>query len=688
MFFKPNVEDENMGLEYKFSCTSPLEKAFEKMLLLRKTESLIESLLESGKIYGPCHLGLGQEAVSVGVIDCLQNEDAVFAGHRGHNAYIAKTNDIFGLLSELGRKASGCSRGYGGSTFLTNKARGFWGTMPILSGPIGAAAGVSFGSKLIGRGQITVVFIGDSLAEQGIFHEVLNFSSLYRLPILFVCEKNGYSCNVKINDRQPARSIVDLAEAQKIPAISTDGNNYFEVVKATDRLLEICRSDDGPVFLEAKTFRQSSHTGFVRSKDIGVERDCDEIKYWNARDPIVQFKKVNCFNDLHYWENLEVKLTYKISNFLDRTWKAVESKSEVDPKEFYGKSLSDKVELSSIENIKFRPEVFGNLDKKNHTYLEVLQDAIQEIIQADPKVLIIGQGQSSPWDSGKWVAKFFKEFDGRQIFETPVSEAATTAVGIGLAIYGLRAIVTHPRFDFMLLAMDQIVNQAAKIHFMSGGKIRVPLVVRVQLYRGNGQGAQHSQSLHSMFSHVPGLKVFMPAVPTDVSTLLKIAVYSDDPVLFIDDKWLHDWNNFMPDQTDIDPINPGPRCICEGTDITIVGIGYTTRLCYEAALELKAMGIQAEVFDLRVLNPLDCQLIVESVKVTGKILVVDMAWRNCGVAGEVLAQVFEHMSSIQKPCFYSRRLTLPSTGAPASGVQESDFYFDRKVILEEVMKGF
>jgi len=310
------------------------------------------------------------------------------------------------------------------------------------------------------------------------------------------------------------------------------------------------------------------------------------------------------------------------------------------------------------------------------SYGHALREGFAYLLRNYPEVFTIGQGLWSPWYVGSSMTDLDKEFGQARVIDTPVSELATTGVAVGAALSGKRPIVVHPRVDFFLLGMDQLVNQAAKWRHMFGGQVDIPVVVRAIINRGGEQGAQHSQALHSWFAHIPGLRVVMPSTPADARDLLIASSLGNDPVLFIDDRWLYDL------KADLPPIDASlrisavkPRIDISGTDITLVACSYSAYICRLAAEDLlKKHGVSAEVVDLRVINPLDRAIFVESVRRTGRLLAVDGDWSTCGLASEIMASVVEKLS----PSAFKaapRRLTLPDAPAPTSKFLEQAYYF-------------
>lgn len=307
------------------------------------------------------------------------------------------------------------------------------------------------------------------------------------------------------------------------------------------------------------------------------------------------------------------------------------------------------------------------------SYGVAIREGFEYLLAKYPEVFTIGQGLWSPWYVGNSMTDLDAKFGRDRVIDTPVSELATTGTALGAALCGYRPIVIHPRIDFMLLAVDQLVTQAAKWRHMFGGEVRVPLTVRGIINRGGEQGAQHSQALHSWFAHVPGLRVVMPATAGDARDLLVAAALCDDPVLYIDDRWLYALEEELGPPVEPDLRREGPRRVREGDQVTLVGAGHSAWLCVEAARTLAEEGVGADVIDVRVLNPFDARPIIESVRRTGRLLAVDGDWATCGFAGEILARVCE---TVPPAVFRTapRRLTLPDAPAPTSGPLEKLYY--------------
>jgi pyruvate/2-oxoglutarate/acetoin dehydrogenase E1 component len=308
-----------------------------------------------------------------------------------------------------------------------------------------------------------------------------------------------------------------------------------------------------------------------------------------------------------------------------------------------------------------------------YNYGTAIRAAFEYLLSTYPEVFVMGQGLWSPWYVGNSMTELEKKFGTDRVIDTPVSELACTGAGVGAALAGMRPIVVHPRIDFLLYAMDAIVNQAAKWSHMFGGQAHPALTLRAIINRGGEQGGQHSQALHAWFAHVPGLRVVMPSTVADARDLLIAAVLCDDPVVYIDDRWLYAQEDDLPAIVERDLRSEGPRRIADGDALTIVGAGYSTALALEARELLAKDRILADVVDLRVLNPFDPSVIVESVRKTRRLLVVDGGTRTAGFAAEVIASV---VGALDPGVLVARpgRVTLPDAPAPTSRVLETLYY--------------
>lgn len=316
-------------------------------------------------------------------------------------------------------------------------------------------------------------------------------------------------------------------------------------------------------------------------------------------------------------------------------------------------------------------------------YSLAINEALHLTMEADHSVFLIGQGVKSPWYVGNTARGLLDAFGPSRVIDTPVSENAITGAAVGAAISGMRAVVVHPRIDFMLYAFDPIINEAANWYYMNGGRASVPVVIWGIINRKGEQAAQHSQALQAMFMHVPGLKVVIPSTPYDAKGLMVASIRDNNPVLFIDDRCLYNIEGEVPEELYEVPIGKGV-IRKEGTDVTIAASSYMVYEALKAADKLEQEGIRVEIIDLRSLKPLDEALLFASVKKTGRLVVADGGWKTCGVAAEIAALVYENIfHAVKAPVI---RVTLPDTPAPASAVLEQVYYPGESNIIQAVRK--
>jgi pyruvate dehydrogenase E1 component beta subunit len=322
-----------------------------------------------------------------------------------------------------------------------------------------------------------------------------------------------------------------------------------------------------------------------------------------------------------------------------------------------------------------------SIKSRRLTYSLAINEAFHQMMERDESVILIGQGVKSPWYVGNTAQGLIKKFGERRVIDTPVSENAMTGAAIGASLAGMRAVVVHPRMDFMLYAFDPIVNEAANWFYMNGGRIPVPVVFWGIINRGGEQAAQHSQALHAMFAHAPGLKVVMPATAYDAKGLMVAAIEDDNPVVFVDDRRLYNTEDDVPEELYSVPIGKG-IVRREGKDVSIIASSYMVGEALKAALILERSGIDVEVVDLRTVKPLDVAMILASVEKTGRAVVVDPGWKTCGLAAEVSAVISENnIGCLKSPI---RRVTLPDIPAPASRSLEEKYYINSRNIIDAI----
>lgn len=318
------------------------------------------------------------------------------------------------------------------------------------------------------------------------------------------------------------------------------------------------------------------------------------------------------------------------------------------------------------------------------SFADAINETFRQMMLTDPDVFLMGQGVTSPWYVGSTTRGLLEEFGPERVIDTPVSENAITGVGVGAALNGMKPIIVHPRLDFMYYGLDPIANHAAPWYYMMGGQLSVPIVIWGIINRGGEQAAQHSQALHAVFSHIPGLKVIMPSTPFDVKGLLVSAIRDPNPVIFIDDRSLYSLTGEVPDELYEIPIGKG-QIIKTGDDVTIVGTSSMIHDALRAAETVKKEGIDVEVIDPRSLKPFDNELLFNSVEKTRRLIIADGGWKTCGIAAEITSRIAETdiILKLKSPII---RITLPDMPAPASSSLELKYYQREPELVSAIRK--
>lgn len=321
------------------------------------------------------------------------------------------------------------------------------------------------------------------------------------------------------------------------------------------------------------------------------------------------------------------------------------------------------------------------MSKRVLKYSQAINEAFHEEMAADARVVQIGVGINTPWYVGQTLHELLDRFGEDRMIDTPVSENGVAGMAIGAAMTGMRPVLTFPRMDFMYYAMDQLCNQCAMVSYSLGGNRPIPITVRAIINRGGEQGAQHSQALQSLFMHVPGFKVVMPARPEDAKGMLIAAIRDPNPVIYIEDRWLYDEEGVVP-EGDFTTSLSGARVVAAGSDMTVVSSSYLVAETERALPALTEAGIAAELIDLRALKPIDVATVLGSVRKTGRLAIVDGTWKTGGVAAEISAAIAEEgFDALSGPIV---RIALPDSPAPASAPLERAYYLTHHEIAARI----
>lgn len=627
-----------------------LESIYAKMLQIRAFDDRTAELYAKGQVKGTAHSYVGEEAIASGLCSLLTTDDYVLSYHRGHGHCLAKGAHVRRMMAELLGRETGYCRGLGGSMHVADLELHILGANGVVGASMPIATGAALASQLAGAEQVAVAFFGDGAVNQGVFAESLNLAAIWRLPVIFVCENNQYALTTRSAD-STAGSIVDRARGYGIEGLRIDGNDVKAVLDAGRRAISRAREGGGPTLIEALTYRWGSHSMRV---NVTEPRTPDEVALWKSRDPIKRLEEELRASGVLSDERI-AELQAAVDTELEAAVEAGLQSSEP----------SYELMTSSV----YAPHAAwiepGPTGDRGLSYVEALNEALHQEMTRDDRVIVLGEDVAVAGGLFAVTKGLLDEFGPGRVRDTPISEATFVGCGVGAAMAGLRPVVEIQIFDFVTLAMDQIVNQAAKMRFMLGGQATVPMVIRGPQGGGLRLAAQHSQSLEAWFAHIPGLVVVVPSTPYEAKGLLTAAIRDDNPVLFLEHKLL-----YLGSQS---PVPEEPYAIPlgvadikrAGTDVTLVAIGSMVVRALAAAGDLERDGISVEVLDPRTIRPLDRDAILTSVRKTRRLVVVQEGWAEFGFGAEVLATVAERATG---------GLAAPAVriGAPATPMAYND----------------
>ncbi len=619
-----------------------------RMWEIRLFEDKVYDLLGENIIKGASHLYAGEEAVAVGAVAALRDDDLITSTHRGHGhchargdslaeGPVAKQEHLNKMMAELCGRATGYCRGRGGSMHIADVQKGNLGATGIVGGNIPVATGAALSMKLQGEDRCVVCFFGDGASNTGNFHESLNMASAWTLPVVYVVENNLYGMSVPFEKVSATPDIAARATAYDMPGVVVDGMDPIAVYEAVSAALARARRGEGPTLIECKTYRWYGHS----RSDPRKYRTKEEEQGWRDRDPVRVFARRLLEMDIATQEELDAVEECAVHAIEAATAFALESPMP-DPAEVeedvYVVSPPTPAEVEAERRLRERVRTDPSVPKKR--YWEAVRDAMREEMLRDPRVFVMGEDVGLYGGAYGATRGLFDEFGRERVMDTPISEALIGGAAVGAAMTGMRPVAEIMYVDFTPLAMDQIANQGAKNRYMFGGKTAVPMVIRTEGGAGRSIAAHHSQSLEALWTHFPGIYVVMPATPYDAKGLLKAAIRNDNPVMFIEHKMLYGVEGPVPEEDYVVPLGVAD-VKREGSDVTIVSYSRMVLRALEAAEELAKQGISAEVVDLRSLKPLDLETVVASVRKTGRIVGVTEAYKTGSYLSELFTLVNE-----------------------------------------------
>ena len=649
---------------------------YRTMRRIRAFDEKVAELFEGGEIKGTAHSYVGQEAVAAGVCASLGPEDFMASHHRGHGHCIAKGARLDLMMAELMGRESGYCHGLGGSMHIADLGLNILGANGIVGAAMPLSTGAGLAARLDGSGRVAVAFFGDGASNQGVFHESLNLASVWKLPIVFICENNQYALSTSYRDTTSVDQVAERASAYGIPGRTIDGNDVVEVYEAVREAVERARAGEGPALIEAMTYRWGGHSMRANIRD---PRSGEEYASWMERDPLQRAERE--LRDVEIVDEAGIESI------------GAQTVSELDEAVEFGRAAAQP-EADVLRAAVYAPhEAFDEPGLANGNgraigFVDALNEALHQEMESDPRVVVMGEDVAATGGIFGATRGLLEKYGEDRVRDTPISEAGFVGCGIGAAIAGLRPVVEIQIFDFVALTMDMLVNQAAKFRFMLGGKNTVPVVIRGPQGGGIRLAAQHSQSLEAWFTHVPGLVVVAPSSPYDAKGLLTAAIRDSNPVIFLEAKLQYlEPPGPVPEEPYAIPL--GKAAVKrEGTDVTVVATMAMVPRALAAAESLARQGHSVEVIDPRTLKPLDEDTLLASVRKTRRLVVAHEACLTGGFGAEVAALAAEkafdwldapvaRVAALDTPMPYNEALerqVIPSQQRIADTIRETLAY--------------
>ncbi|WP_112324423.1 alpha-ketoacid dehydrogenase subunit alpha/beta [Oceanibium sediminis] len=597
---------------------------YRRMRLIRGCEQIAMDLSTGSEpfVAGSVHLCAGQEAIPVGTSAALQDGDCISATYRGHGWAIESGLGVFEVLSEIAHRATGVNGGRSGSALMMAPERGFIGENSIVGAGTTIADGVAMALKQKGQSNISVVSIGDGAMNQGAVHEALVFAALRKLPVLFICENNGWAEMTPSADVSPVARQAKRLSGYGVKAATVDGKDPVTVRDSVAAARQEILRTGMPIFLEFTAPRLWGHY----NKDLQHYRSKAEWDAAQADDPIELFRKRLVAEKLATNVVLD-ELDEIVAADLAEVEAKVRSAPEPDPA-----TAKDHLYVASDKS-----PIDGQAKGEvvDTTYGKAISEALATELAARPEVLVYGEDVGGGGIFG-CTRGLNKTFGDDRVFDTPISENAILGSALGASMLGMRPVVEIMWGDFVLVALDQIVNQMTNLRYLTSGRSSAPLVVRMQHGVTPGSCAQHSQSLEAMFFHVPGIRIGLPSTAQDAYDMLRSAIAHDDPVILIESRL------FYQDKAQITvggPVQPigGLAQRREGKDVALISWSTGMPVVEKAADALAAEGIDASVIDMRWLSPLPLEELIAAVEASGRAAVIVHEANLTGGVGAELA---------------------------------------------------
>jgi 2-oxoisovalerate dehydrogenase E1 component len=599
---------------------------YRTMQLIRQCEEQLARCHQRGLVHGACHTYVGQEAIATGVCAQLRASDVLFSTHRGHGHALAKGLPPVELIAELFGRETGCSRGRGGSMHLFSPEIGLMGTSGIVGPCILQAAGAGYTFKLLKTGKVAVAFFGDGAVNNGAFHEGLNMAGIWKLPVLFVCENNEFATEVPFSYSAGNPSVAERGASYGVPGVEVDGNDVAAIAWVASEAVRRARSGGGATLIECKTYRTRPH-----AEGMGdyTYRTREEVAGWRERCPIKRLRSLLLANGAAGGAELDA-IDAEVLSQVTAASQEAERARQPD-----GATATRHVYCEEAA----RPQIPAPEGGERQTgFAAATLEALDSEMARQPGIFVMGEGIGARGGNFATTTGLFAKYGAERLCDTPICERGFVGLGCGAAMTGARPVIDFMFIDFINDAFGELVNQIAKMQYMSSGRLRMPILLRGCVGIGHSAATHHSGSYHSIFSHIPGLRVVMPSTPYDAKGLMTRALRCHDPVLFLEHRELMGLKGAAPAESY--EIEFGKARIARaGSDVTVVAFALMAHRALAAAEQLMKGGISVEIIDPRTVSPLDTDSILASVAKTGRLLIVDEAPAPCGIGAEIAARV-------------------------------------------------
>lgn len=605
----------------------PHLRLYRTMLTIRLTEEELARCHQRGLIHGACHTYVGQEAIASGVCAHLTHDDTVFSTHRGHGHALAKGMPPRELMAELFGRSTGCSRGRGGSMHLFSPEIGMMGTSGIVAPCILQACGGGYSSKLMQSGRVSVAFFGDGAVNNGAFHEGLNMASIWKLPVLFICENNQFATEVPFAYSSGIPDVGRRAANYGLPGVEVDGNDALAVFAAAEEAVARARSGGGATLIECKTYRTRPHAEGMG--DFGY-RSREDVDAWKQRCPIALFRQ-RLITEFGVPEATLQQIDDEIAALVAESRTFAE---ESPPPE----SATATTHVYAVPRDVARPEPAPSADDRPLNFTQATLEALSSEMAANPRIFVMGEGIGKRGGNFMTTAGLYDQFGPVRLCDTPICERGFVGLACGAGMTGTRPVIDFMFADFVLDAFGEIVNQIAKMQYMSSGRLKMPVLLRGCIGIGHSAATHHSGSYYGIYAQVPGLCVVVPSSPRDAKGLMLRALRGDDPVMFLEHREILTIKEPVP-VGDYEIEFGQARVVRPGETVTVVALARMVHQTLAVCDELAKDGISVELIDPRTVVPLDTATILASVRKTGRLLIVDEPPASCGFAAEIAARV-------------------------------------------------